>query len=197
MEPEARETGDGELVARARRGDLGAFDELVRRHERSAIRVATVVCGSGGAEDATQEGFVRAFRALDRFDVNREFRPWILRIVANAAKNRARGERRQVQLDLRERSLHGSTPAEGHDAADLLVAEEQRATVAAALARLPVQDRVVIAYRWFEDMSEREMAVALDVRPGTVKSRLSRAMTRLRAELERSEASWNDRRPME
>ena len=64
MEPETRSTGDGELAARARRGDLGAFDELVRRHEAAAIRVATVVGGSQGAEDAAQEGFVRAFRAL-------------------------------------------------------------------------------------------------------------------------------------
>jgi RNA polymerase sigma-70 factor, ECF subfamily len=187
MEPEAREAGDGELVARARRGDLGAFDELVRRHERAAIRVATVVCGSAGAEDAAQEGFVRAFRALDRFDISREFRPWILRIVANAAKNRARAEDRHVRLGIREQALARRAQADDHDAADVLVAAEQREAVAAALARLPLQDRVVIAYRWFEDLSEREMAVALRVRPGTVKSRLSRAMARLRAELERSE----------
>ena len=189
MEPEARGARDGELVARARRGDLGAFDELVRRHERAALRVATVVCGSVGAEDATQEGFVRAFRALDRFDVRREFRPWILRIVANAAKNRARAEHRHIQLGVREQTFghRTNTGADVDDAAELLVATEQRAAVAAALARLPVQDREVIAYRWFEDLSEREMAVALRVRPGTVKSRLSRAMARLRTELEKSE----------
>ena len=70
MERETRSTGDGELARRARAGDLGAFDELVRRHEAAAIRVAAVVGGSQGAEDAAQEGFVRAFRALDRFDAD-------------------------------------------------------------------------------------------------------------------------------
>ena len=97
MEPETRSAGDGELVARARRGDLDAFDELVRRHEAAAIRIAAVVGGSQGAEDAAQEGFVRAFRSLDRFDTSREFRPWLLRIVANATKNRVRSDRRHQQ----------------------------------------------------------------------------------------------------
>jgi RNA polymerase sigma factor (sigma-70 family) len=190
MEPETRSAGDGELAARARRGDLGAFDELVRRHEAAAIRIASVVGGSQGAEDAAQEGFVRAFRALDRFDTSREFRPWLLRIVANAAKNRVRADRRQTQLRVRQFALR-TVPleTEDDDTSDTVVAAERREAVAAAVARLPVQDRIVIAYRWFEDMTEREMALALDVRAGTVKSRLSRAMARLRVELERSEVT--------
>jgi RNA polymerase sigma factor (sigma-70 family) len=190
MEPETRSAGDGELVARARRGDLGAFDELVRRHEAAAIRIASVVGGSQGAEDAVQEGFVRAFRALDRFDTSREFRPWLLRIVANAAKNRVRSDRRHERLRDRHIALRPDPAGTGDgDASDTVVAAERRDVVAAAVGRLPVGDRIVIGYRWFEGMSERDMAIALGVRPGTVKSRLSRAMARLRAELERSEVT--------
>lgn len=185
MEPATGASGDGELVARARRGDLGAFEALVRRYESTAIRVASVVCGSAGAEDAAQEGFIRAYRSLGRFDVTRPFRPWLLRIVVNVAKNRVRAEERQLQLTLRS-PVPGSAADAGPDA---VLAEERRVALAQALARLPERDRVMIACRWFEDMSEREIAATLAIRPGTVKSRLSRAMTRLRAELQELEVA--------
>jgi RNA polymerase sigma-70 factor, ECF subfamily len=185
MEPAAGISGDGELVARARRGDLGALEELVRRHEATAIRVASVVCGSAGAEDAVQEGFIRAFRSLDRFDTARPFRPWLLRIVVNTAKNRVRADQRYLGLTLRAPVTDTSDDA-GPDA---VIAEERRIALADALARLPERDRVMLACRWFEDMSEREIASTLRIRPGTVKSRLSRAMARLRAELEELEVA--------
>ena len=173
------EPTDVELVARAQRGDLDAFGALVRRYEAMAVRVAAVVGGSAGAEDAAQEAFVRAYRSLHQFDVARPFRPWLSRIVANAAKNRVRGEQRHAQLALR-------VPREvdvSDSVADVLDATARQEAVANALTRLSERDRLVIAYRWFEDMSEHEIADALGVRPGTVKSRLSRAMARLRTEL--------------
>ncbi|MEX1008070.1 MAG: sigma-70 family RNA polymerase sigma factor [Acidimicrobiia bacterium] len=185
MEPATGASGDGELVTRARRGDLGAFEELVRRHEATAIRVASVVCGSAGAEDAVQEGFIRAFRSLGRFDAARPFLPWLLRIVVNGAKNRVRAEQRHLQLTLRARAA--DTADDAGPAA--VMAEERRLALAQAVARLPARDRVMIACRWFEDMSEREIAATLAIRPGTVKSRLSRAMARLRAELEELEVA--------
>jgi RNA polymerase sigma-70 factor (ECF subfamily) len=181
MEPAAGGSADRELIARARRGELDAFEELVRRYEATAVRVAAVVCGSAGAEDAAQEGFIRAFRSLDRFDDQRPFRPWLLRIVINVAKNHARAEQRHAQLVLRAPSEPGTST----DAAmEGVLAAERRAALAVALARLPERDRVVLACRWFEGMSEREIATTLGVRPGTVKSRLSRAMARLREQLE-------------
>lgn len=186
MEPAAGASADGELIGRARRGELDAFEELVRRYEATAVRVAAVVCGSAEADDAAQEGFIRAFRSLDRFDDQRPFRPWLLRIVVNAAKNRVRAEQRHAQLVLR-------APSEPDTSADAgvegVLAAERRAAVAAALARLPARDRVVLACRWFEGMSEREIATTLGVRPGTVKSRLSRAMARLRDQLELMEVA--------
>jgi RNA polymerase sigma factor (sigma-70 family) len=179
MEPATGASGDGELVTRARRGDVGAFEDLVRRHEATAVRVASMVCGSGAAEDAAQEGFVRAFRSLDTFDAERPFRPWLLRIVVNVAKNRLRSEHRHRQLSLRAPRTDVIEDA----GSDAVLAEERRQSLARALERLPERDRLMIACRWFEDMTEREIADTLAIRPGTVKSRLSRAMTRLRAEL--------------
>jgi RNA polymerase sigma factor (sigma-70 family) len=185
MEPATGASGDGELVTRARRGDVGAFEDLVRRYEATAVRVASMVCGSGGAEDAAQEGFIRAYRSLDKFDAGRPFRPWLLRIVVNVAKNRVRAEHRHRQLSLRVPRTDVAEDA----APDALLADERRAALAHALDRLPERDRVMIACRWFEDMSEREIADTLAIRPGTVKSRLSRAMARLRAELEELEVA--------
>jgi RNA polymerase sigma factor (sigma-70 family) len=180
MESAVGVPSDGELVNRVRRGDVAAFGELVRRHEASAVRMASMVCGSSNAEDVVQDAFVRAFSALDRFDVTRPFRPWLTRIVVNVAKNSARGERRRVALALRvPRELDSPDVA-----ADSAIGDARRRALADALGRLPERDRLVLACRWFDDMSERDIATALGVRPGTVKSRLSRAMDRLRTELE-------------
>jgi RNA polymerase sigma factor (sigma-70 family) len=130
MDPDSG-SSDGELVTRARRGELDAFGELVRRHEAMAVRVATVVCGAAGAEDAAQEAFVRAYRSLHRFDSGRPFRPWLARIVANVAKNRVRSEQRYAHLALR-------APREGDapDVADAAIASARRAVLADALGRL-------------------------------------------------------------
>jgi RNA polymerase sigma factor (sigma-70 family) len=186
MEPAAGASADSELIVRARRGELDAFGELVRRYEATAVRVASVVCGSAGAEDAVQEGFIRAFRSLDRFDDERPFRPWLLRIVVNVAKNRVRTEQRHALLAMRAPS---EADASGDAGIEGVLAAQRRAALAAALAQLPERDRVVLACRWFEGMSEREIATTLGVRPGTVKSRLSRAMARLRTELEEKEVA--------
>lgn len=174
-------SGDGELAGRARHGDADAFAELVRRHEASAIRIASLICGSAHAEDATQEAFVRAYRSLHRFDTEREFRPWFIRILTNVAKNAVRSERRYLDVTLRAPRF------EATEDPDTVAAAEQRAIVLHALLALPERDRLILACRWFEEMSEKDIALALDIKPGTVKSRLSRAMDRLRDQLATTE----------
>ncbi|MEM9464879.1 MAG: sigma-70 family RNA polymerase sigma factor [Actinomycetota bacterium] len=163
-------------MLRARDGDLDAFDELVRRHQHSALRVAAAVAGSDRAEDATQEGFVRAHRKLHQFDVERPFRPWLLRVVANAARNelRSAGRHQRIELRVHAHPERAGTP----DPIDRL---GDRELVADGLARLRTDDRTILALRWFADLSEAEIADTLGVARGTVKSRLSRAMGRLRA----------------
>jgi RNA polymerase sigma-70 factor (ECF subfamily) len=179
---EGRPLEDAELVGRARDGDVHAYEELVARYQNIAYRTAWLVTRDAGeAEDATQEAFVKAYYALPRFRRESPFRPWILRIVANEARNRGRGSRRRTALTLRAAGAEPGDAAPSPEAAAL--AREDAEALARALGRLPERDRLVIVYRYLFDLSEAETAEALDVRRGTVKSRLSRALTRLRREL--------------
>ncbi len=99
---EGRPADDPDLITRAQRGDAAAYEEIVQRYQQIAFRTAYVVTGSAAdAEDAAQEGFVKAFRALDRFREGADLRPWLLRIVANEARNRVRSSGRRHQLELR------------------------------------------------------------------------------------------------
>jgi len=169
---------DAELVERARGGDVDAYEELVRRHQAAATRVAYAIAGPA-AEDAVQEGFVKAHAALARFRAGRPFRPWLFRIVANEAKNRARSAGRRARLALRAARDRASGDAVPSPEAEVLE-DEMRRGLLDALSSLRAEDREVIAYRFFLDMSEVEMAAALGVPRGTVKSRLSRSVKRLR-----------------
>src|SRR5438046_6019455 len=86
---EGRPADDSELITRALRGDSAAYEEIVQRYQQIAFRTAYVITGSSAdAEDAAQEGFVKAYRALDRFRPGADRRPWLLRIVANEARHR-------------------------------------------------------------------------------------------------------------
>jgi RNA polymerase sigma-70 factor (ECF subfamily) len=170
-----------EWIEAARRGDASAFEELVRHYQEIAFRTAYLVVGDPDeARDAAQDGFLRAHAALGRFRPDAEFRPWLLRIVANAARNRRRSASRRADLALR-----AFRDAASGDAAPspevLLLAAERRNELLAAVNALRAEDRLVIALRWFLDLNEAEMAGVLDCPRGTVKSRLSRATARLRS----------------
>jgi RNA polymerase sigma factor (sigma-70 family) len=172
---------EAEAVVRAKAGDLDAYEWLVRQHSAAALRLATAVCGSSAdAEDAAQEAFLKAFKALDRFRADGAVRPWLLRIVANEAKNARRSAGRRSALSARAAGL-GEHPSPSPE--EWVVAEDSARAVVAALASLGDRDRLVIGYRYFAGMSELEMAEALGCRPGTVKSRLARALARLRPAL--------------
>lgn len=182
---EGRPLEDAELVDLARDGDVAAYEELVSRYQGIAHRVAWLVARQAGeAEDAVQEAFVKAYYALPRFRPGAPFRPWLLRIVANEAKNRARSASRRESLLLRAGAADPGDAAPSPEAATL--AREDAEALARALGRLRESDRLVIAYRYLFEMSEAEVADALGVRRGTVKSRLSRALTKLRTELART-----------
>jgi RNA polymerase sigma factor (sigma-70 family) len=181
---EGRPLDEQELVEQARGGDARAYEVLVRRYQDLAFRTACVIAGgSADAEDAAQEGFVKAWYALPRFRAGSPFRPWLLTIVANEARNRRRSAGRRAALALRaageERRIGEAAPSP--EAA--LLAGERRAALLAAIARLREDDRLVIGCRYLLELSEAETAAALGTRRGTVKSRLSRSLERLRAEL--------------
>jgi RNA polymerase sigma factor (sigma-70 family) len=173
-----------ELVERARSGDAGAYAALVRGHQEIAFRTAYLITGNAAdAEDAAQEGFVKAYRALGRFRAGEPLRPWLLMIVANEARNRRRSAGRRAALALRAAGEERQSGQAAPSPEVALLAGERRAALLAAMEQLRDDDRLVIACRYFLDLSEAETAATLGVRPGTVKSRLSRSLQRLRAEL--------------
>ena len=174
---------EDELVERARGGDATAFAALARDHEEIAFRTAYLIArNAADAEDAAQVGLTKAWRALPRFRRGAPFRPWLLAIVANEARNRRRAAGRREGLALRaahELPSGGAAPSpEGR-----AVAAEERAELVAALERLSEDDRLVLSCRYLLELGEEETAEVLSLRRGTVKSRTSRALGRLRNEL--------------
>ena len=177
---------ESELLDRARFGDGDAYAELVRAHEQVAFRTAVLICqDAGDAEEATQDAFVKAHRALGRFKAGEPVRPWLLAIVANEARNRRRSAGRRAAVTLRA-AAEDREPERGWGASPEMaaLAQERRTQLLSALAKLRDDDRLVVGCRYLLDFSEAETAAALGVRPGTVKSRLSRALDRLREELQ-------------
>jgi RNA polymerase sigma factor (sigma-70 family) len=178
-----RPLDETELVELARRGDLRAWESIVRAHQGIAFRTAYLLGGdSADAEEAVQDAFVKAYRALGRFRRGAPFRPWLLRIVANEAKNRRRAAGRREALALRA-AAHDRPGGAVPSPEAALLAGEERERLLAAVERLADEHRDAIACRYFLELSEEETATALAIRRGTVKSRLSRALERLRAEL--------------
>jgi RNA polymerase sigma factor (sigma-70 family) len=180
---EDRPPQESQLVARAKRGELDAYEDIVRMHQRIAFRTAWVLTRSDtDAEEAAQDAFIKAHAALPRFRDGAPFRPWLLTIVANEARNRVRSRGRRGRLALRvaeERRPDDAVPSP--EAA--LLDSERRDELLAAIERLPDQARDAIACRYLLELSEDETAAALGCARGTVKSRVSRALERLRAEL--------------
>ena len=165
------------LIARARRGDEGAFEEIVRLYQRRVYGVALrIVRAHDVADDVTQEAFLRAWRSLERFELGRPFGPWVCRIAANLAVNHVRSPR------AREKGLpeeHGETRASEPGPLGALLDAEGARVLEAAMGRLPKEQRAVLVLRAVEELSYAEIAETLQISPGTVMSRLFRARERL------------------
>ena len=168
------------LVGRAKKGDAGAYEKLVREHQTVAFRTAYLISyDASEAEDATQEAFVKAYRSLKKFRASAAFRPWLLTIVANEAKNRRKAAGRRNGLNLRSaneapQDLTSPSPEA------TVVATEERTELLRAVESLREEERLVVSCRYFLELSEKETAAVLNCPQGTVKSRLSRAVGRLR-----------------
>lgn len=175
-----RHLTDEALVEQARAGASDAYEALVRRYQELAFRTAYVITGDAAdAEEVAQDALTKAYYALGGFRAGSSFRPWILQIVANEARNRRKASWRRAQLALRAAADQAPDRVEPSPEGEAL-AGEQRAALLAALDALRDDDRRVIACRYFLDLSEVEMAIVLNCARGTVKSRLSRALGRLR-----------------
>ena len=180
---EGRPLEEPELVVRAMDGDTHAYEELVRMHQQIAMRTAWLVTRNAAeAEDAVQEAFVKAYRALRRFREGAAFRPWLLAIVTNEARNRRRSVARADRLTLRVAEVRPSGDAAPSPEAAAL-RQEERDVLVQALNAMRDEDRLVVGYRYLLGLSEAETAEALGVPKGTVKSRLARSLARLREAL--------------
>lgn len=163
-----------ELARRARDGDDRAFGELIRRYEGAVFGLALRITGSRAeAEDAAQEAFLRAYRALPRFDPERPFGPWILKIAANRALSRAGRRKREAPLD---------EAAEVREEKGMETAQSEREDVERlrrAMADLAPADRMIISLKYDQGLKLAEIADILGVREGAAKVRLFRARERL------------------
>ncbi len=184
--PEERQADSADVtdrvaVERVRAGDVDPYAILVRRHAAAAHRAAFIFGAGPDAEDVVQVAFVKAFAALSRCRDGAAFKPWLLRIVINEAKNATRAARRLWSATERLAALELRLDAP--DPAVSTVSGERRSELIAAVRRLPPPQQSVIACRFFLELDERETASALGLPTGTVKSRLHRALRRLEHEL--------------
>jgi RNA polymerase sigma factor (sigma-70 family) len=174
---------EAELVARAKRGDHAAYEALWREHERAAYRTAFLLVRSAAdAEDVTQDAFVKAYRALGRFRTGSPFRPWLLRIVGNEARNHLRASGRRAFHQGRAAALEPAAAGAGADAA--LLRREERRRLLAALDALPEGERLAVAARYLAGLTDAEIGAALGVPRAAVKMRAWRGLQRLRRELD-------------
>ena len=177
------ESAESSIIVAALQGKPEAWESLVRAHQQVVFRLCYLMLGdSDEAEDISQEAFLRAARALDRFDLSRPFRPWLLSIAANLARNRRRSIGRQLNALKR---IWQSEPHPITNIEESTVQRWQAQTLWQAIRRLNWADQEVIYLRYFLEVPIEEVAESLGVAAGTVKSRLHRAVGRLRAIVDR------------
>lgn len=165
------------LVLSAQRGELEAFSELVRRHQRRAYAVArAIVVTHEDAEDAVQDAFLHAYRALHRFLPDQAFGAWLHRIVSNASLDITRRRKVRDAEDLPE-----SVASPFRDPAE---SDELRLRLRDALAKLPVRQRSVIVLHDVEGFKHSEIGKLLGIPEGTARSDLHYARSALRALLQ-------------
>jgi RNA polymerase sigma-70 factor (ECF subfamily) len=167
---------DSALVARARRGERGAFDEIVKRHQRGLWRlVRRYVKNDADASDVVQQAFVRAFRALERFRGEASVRSWIYRIGINLALNHLRDRGREQPSDVAGAELTVDAVAPG-----AMLSAERALALRQAVAELPPKQRMVLELRVFDDLSFREVAALADCTENAAKVSFHYAVKKLR-----------------
>ena len=172
-------TAEATLIQQARQEDAAAWEVLVRRHQEAAFRLAYLLLRDpAAAEDVAQESFVRAYLALDTFDEERPFKPWLLQITRNLAKTRLRSLSRYWAMMKRWWQEQDPVAEPTH------ISRAESALLWQAVQQLRPKAQEVVYLRYFLELSEAETAAALDIPAGTVKSRLHRALQQLKGIIE-------------
>ncbi|HET6614576.1 MAG TPA: sigma-70 family RNA polymerase sigma factor [Dehalococcoidia bacterium] len=188
------------LIERARHGDLDAFNDLVELHQRAVYNLCLRMIGNAAAaEDSAQEAFISAWRGLAGYRGG-AFRSWLMRIAANACTDELRRRARRPALSLDVPPPGADEPIDVPDASEgpetVALRHEHQAAIQAALLRLPEDQRLAVVMCDIQGFAYDEIAAAMRVSIGTVKSRISRGRDKLRAELGRPEQSSGQERHM-
>ena len=181
QQPHKVTASDEELLARARKGDRGAFSELVDTYQSQiAATVVSMLGPSQEVDDVVQEVFIRFYQTLDRFRGEASLRTYLTRIAINKTLDVLRRRKRSLARVLSrddERFRHKEPATDERDVHD---AQERAQLVRAAIEKLPPKQRAVVVLRMIEGYSTEETAEILNLAYGTVLSRLSRALGKLK-----------------
>ena len=177
-------TWTADIVQRVRAGDVDAFGQIVKGYERRVFALAVMILRNReGADDVTQDAFVRAFERLDLYDVRRPFYPWLAAITLHLSRNwlarHSPGARRETPIQPESSAYASAAPA----ALDVLVAEDEGRHLWRLVERLPLGERTAVVLHYRQELSVSEVASAIGVTAGTVKTLLFRARQHLRASL--------------
>ena len=172
------------LISRARGGDREAFGELVEQYRDTVYRLAYRMCGNAyDADEAAQEAFVAAWRALPNFRGDAKFSTWLYRLTTNAAIDVMRREKRHQTVgdgEMVDLADDADSPQE------TVERTEQQEAVQKALSTLSEEYREVLLLRYMEELDYAEIAEVLQLPSGTVKSRINRAKAALKTALLKS-----------
>lgn len=176
-------TNEQDILRRAQQGDSDAFRQLVETYQTQVYRLTLRMCGEPAADDVTQEAFLAAWCALPDFRGTCRFSTWLYRLTTNAAIDYLRREKRHSHADdVTELELPDDSPTPQ----DCAEQAETRRAVRRALSRLSEEHRRVLLLRYMQELDYAEIAAALEISEGTVKSRISRAKAQLRELLDGS-----------
>lgn len=168
---------ESDIIRRARQGDSDAFRRLVEAYQTQVYRIALRMCGEAAADDVTQEAFLAAWRALPAFRGTCLFSTWLYRLATNAAIDWLRREKRHRGADdVTELELPDGAPSPQEQAEQT----ETQEAVRCALTQLSPEHRQVLVLRYMQELDYNEIAAALDISEGTVKSRINRAKAHLK-----------------
>ena len=177
-------TWTADIVQRVRAGDVDAFGQIVKGYERRVFALAVMILRNReGADDVTQDAFVRAFERLDLYDMQRPFYPWLATITVRLSRNwltrHSPGARRETPIQPESSAYASAAPA----ALDVLVADDEGRHLWRLVERLPLGERTAVVLHYRQELSVSEVASAIGVTAGTVKTLLFRARQHLRASL--------------
>ena len=173
---------DLQAIHRLKRGDIGGLEVIVARYQTKAVETAFLITQDLAlAEDIVQDVFVNLFRRIRHYDVNRPFKPYLMKSVVNAALDAVEKEAKWVHTVMDEDTSNlEELIAKAASVEDQIEFAQLRGAIDTAIAALPARQRSAIVQRYYLQMSEKEMAQALEAPPGTIKWLLNTARTRLR-----------------